>query len=32
MPTEGIFVKVLSEGEVHPGDEICVIEQRGAEK
>lgn len=32
MPTEGIFVKVLSEGEVHPGDAICVVEQKGAEK
>ena len=32
MPTEGIFVKVLSEGEVRPGDEIRVVEQRGAEE
>lgn len=26
MPTEGIFVKVLTEGTIHPGDEIRVIE------
>ena len=25
MPVEGIFVKVLSEGRIHPGDEITVI-------
>ena len=25
MPTEGIFVKVLEGGEIHPGDEISVF-------
>ena len=25
MPTEGIFVKVLTEGRIYPGDEIVVI-------
>lgn len=25
MPKEGIFVKVLSEGTIHPGDEIVVL-------
>ncbi len=26
MPTEGIFVKVLEEGDIHPGDEIAVLQ------
>lgn len=25
MPREGIFVKVLEEGYVHPGDEVCSL-------
>ncbi len=25
MPREGIFVKVLEEGYVHPGDEVCPL-------
>lgn len=25
MPREGIFVKVLEEGYVHPGDELCPL-------
>ena len=25
MPTEGIFVKVLEPGDIHPGDEISII-------
>lgn len=25
MPTEGIFIKVLSEGTIYPGDEIAVL-------
>lgn len=27
MPTEGIFVKVLREGMVHPGDTIEIVEE-----
>lgn len=32
MPTEGIFVKVLSEGTVHPGDCICVVASEEAKQ
>ena len=28
MPQEGIFVKVLSEGRIHPGDDITVITEK----
>ena len=30
MPKEGIFVKVLSEGTIHPGDQIRVVERSKA--